>query len=266
MEFCDGKVVLILGASSGIGAALAREYSRRGAIVALAARRQERIAQLAAELGGAARALAIPCDVTRDGDCERAVSRTVAAFGRVDVLVAKAGMAVAGTFEQLSIADYHRVFETNVFGVLRGLKAGLAELKKTQGRFAIIGSVSGYVSSPGTSAYSMSKFAVRALAISLRHELRGTNVSVTHIAPGFVASEIRKVDNAGIFHPEEPDPAPPWLIMPAEKAARQIVAAIQRRRKEKVITFHGKFAVFMQRHFPAIMDRLVEQRPRRRKT
>ena len=257
-------VILILGASSGIGAALAREYARRGAIVALAARRAERITQLAGELGGAPRALAIPCDVTRDGDCERAVAQTVAAFGRLDVLIANAGIGAAGTFEELTLADYRRVFETNVFGVLRGLKAGIAELKKSRGRFAIVGSVAGYVSSPGTSAYSMSKFAVRALAIALRHELRGSGVSVTHIAPGFVDSEIRKVDNAGVYHPEDPDPAPPWLVMPAEKAARQIATAIQRRKKEQVITAHGKFAVFLQRHAPAIMDRLVERRPRRK--
>ena len=159
-------VVFITGASSGIGEALAREWARRGADLALAARRVDRLERLAAELEAqhARRPLVIPCDVTRDGDLERAVARTLEAFGRLDVAVANAGFGVVGPVASLTLEDYRRQFETNVFGVLRTVYATLPALRASRGRLAIIGSVSGYLGMPGTSAYAMSKFAVRALA------------------------------------------------------------------------------------------------------
>ncbi len=127
-------VFLITGASSGIGEAAARELVRRGAKVALCARRTELLEKVAAELcaaGGSA--IAVACDVTKDGDCEAAVARTVAEGGKLDVLLASAGFALAGRLEALSIDDYRRQLETNFFGALRALKAALPELKKSRG-------------------------------------------------------------------------------------------------------------------------------------
>src|SRR5262249_32705390 len=156
------------GASSGIGAALAREFAREGADVALAARRLPRLEALAAEIGRTGRrAGVIPCDLTRDGDLERAAERARAALGQPGVGVANAGFGVPGTLETLSIDDYRRQFETNVFGVLRTVYATLDDLKTTRGRLVLIGSVSGHVAVPGASAYSMSKFAVHGLAATL---------------------------------------------------------------------------------------------------
>ena len=140
-----------------------------------------------------------------------------------------------------------------MFGVLRTAYASLAELTETRGRLVIIGSVSGHVASPGASAYAMSKFAVRALASALDAELARRGVSVTLISPGYVESEIAKVDNLGVHHPEAPDTVPRWLRMPADRAARQIVRAAARRRREVVITGHGKVAVFLQRHVPWVV-------------
>src|SRR5262249_20880523 len=151
------------------------------------------------------RALAIPCDVTKDGDLERAAARTKKELGKIDVVVANAGFGVVGRFDKLTLADYRRQFETNVFGVLRTIYATLDEIRRTRGRFVIIGSVSGHVSLPGTSAYSMSKFAVRALAESIAYELAPDGVSTILISPGFVESEIRGVDNRGERHPDSAD-------------------------------------------------------------
>jgi NAD(P)-dependent dehydrogenase (short-subunit alcohol dehydrogenase family) len=186
--------------------------------------------------------------VTVNGDVERAAATARTVFGRLDVVVANAGFGVVGPVESLSIDDYRRQFETNVFGVLRTIRATLADLKASRGRLAIIGSVSGHVATPGSSPYAMSKFAVRALAEALGHEVARAGVAVTLVSPGFVASEIRRVDNTGVFRPESPEPIPAWLIMPVERAARQIVRGIARRRREIVVTGHGKLAVFMQRH------------------
>ncbi|MBI4635117.1 MAG: SDR family oxidoreductase [Candidatus Rokubacteria bacterium] len=254
MASFDGQVILITGASAGIGAALAREFAREGAAVALAARRVDRLEALASEIRRQGRrAIAIGCDVTRDGDLERAVETTRGALGKIDVLVANAGFGVVGNLETLALDDYRRQLETNVFGVLRTIYAGLEDLKKTRGRLVIIGSVSGHLGLPGSSPYAMSKFAVRALAQSLGFELSPAGVSVTLISPGFVESELRQVDNRGVLHPEREDGAPPWFVMSTARAARQIVAAAAARRRETVITTHGKFAVLLQRLAPWLL-------------
>jgi len=253
-----GQIVVITGASSGIGAALAREFARQGAHLVLVARRRDRLTALAAEIERTGqRALALTADVTRDGDLERVVAETRAAFGRVDVVVANAGFGVVGPVERLGLEDYRRQFETNVFGVLRTVHAALGELKAARGRLVIVGSVSGYIATPGSSPYAMSKFAVRALAEALGHELAPAGVSVTLVSPGFVESEIRRVDNSGRFQPGAEEPIPSWLMVPADRAARSIVRAVARRRHEIVVTAHGKVAVFMQRHAPRLVTAVV---------
>jgi short-subunit dehydrogenase len=254
----DDAVVFITGASAGIGAALAREFARRGARLALAARRTERLDALAGELGrDGTPVVVLACDVTRDADVEKAAALTRQAFGRIDVVVANAGFGVVGPLERLTLDDYRRQFETNVFGVLRTIYATLDDLKRTRGRLAIIGSVTGHLATPGGSPYAMSKFAVRALAEALRHELRRAGVAVTLISPGFVESELRQVDNQGVWHAQARDIVPSWLQMSGAAAARRIATAIARRRREAVITGHGKTLVFVQRHLPGLMSALV---------
>jgi short-subunit dehydrogenase len=255
------NAVFITGASSGIGAALAREFSREGADVALAARRVDRLEALASEIGQAGRrAVVIACDVTRDGDLERAVSRARAALGKLDVVVANAGFGVTGKLETLALDDYRRQFETNVFGVLRTVYATLDDLEKTRGRLVLIGSVSGHVAVPGSSAYAMSKFAVRALADSLGHELAPHGVAVTLISPGFVESEINQVDNRGVWRAQAPRrPLPASIVMATPTAARKIVSAVARRRREVVITGFGKAAVALQRHVPWLLAAIIRR-------
>jgi len=260
MSTLRDKVVMITGASSGIGAALAREAARQGADVALLARREERLEALAREVEAAGRrALVLRADVTADGDLEAAAARTREAFGRVDVVVANAGFSVAHGFSRLTLEDYRRQLETNVFGVLRTAFATIEDLKASRGCLAVIGSVTGYVALPGTSPYAMSKAAVHALAESLHFELARHGVAVLKVVPGFVDSEIRQVDNRGVHHPDAREPIPGWLRMPADRAARLIIRAISRRRREVVITGHGRLIVALKRHFPRTLSFLVRR-------
>lgn len=251
-SFFKDKSVLVTGASSGIGEELALQLSRAGARLTLTARRRELLDQLAEKIAatGLTTPLVVRADVTRDGDLESAVSESVRQWGKLDVVIANAGFGIVGPFERLSLDDYRRQFETNVFGVLRTLYAALPEIRKVHGNLALIGSVAGWGATPGASPYAMSKFAVRALANSITPELALSGVKVTLISPGFVDSNIRRVDNRGTFHANAQEPIPAWLILPTDKACRQILRAIARGKREAIITGHGKALVLIERLAP----------------
>jgi short-subunit dehydrogenase len=254
----DGMVAFITGASSGIGAAMARDFVRRGADVVLTARRWERLEALALEIRAQGRrAVVVQCDVTRDGDLEEAVAKAVEKLGRIDYVVANAGFGVAGWFHKRDLDDYRRQFETNVFGVLRTAFATREALESSGGCFAVMGSIMSFVSLPGSSPYAMSKHAVRGFAAALRNEWRPRGVKVTLLAPGFVDSEIRQVDNQGRHDPETRDNIPRWLSMRTDVAAKKMVTAVVRGRREAVVTMHGHLAVFLVRHTPRLFDFLV---------
>ncbi len=258
------QVALITGASSGIGEALALEFASRGADTAILARRVDRLEELKNKIEkGGTQALSLPADVTDKKSLEEAVHLTLARWGRIDYVVANAGYAVGGNFENLDIEDYRRQFETNFFGALHTASATLGALKKTQGSICFIGSVNSWISVPSAGAYVSSKFALRGFTESLYYEMIKYGVSVTHISPGFVATEIRTVDNHGRLNDKLKEDVPAWLMMPPQKAARQIVRAIVKRCPEQIITGHGKLGVFLIRHFPwlvrSILRRMVSK-------
>jgi short-subunit dehydrogenase len=249
------KVVLITGASSGIGEELALQLARAGARLALAARRTERLEQLQRKIrdAGGAEPLIIACDVTADEEPAHAVAEIVAHWGRLDIVFANAGFGVVGSFAKLSLADYRRQFETNVFGVLRTLQAALPEIIRSHGQMVILGSVAGWTASPGASPYAMSKFAIRALANSITPELALLGVRVTLISPGFVESDIRRVDNQGKLHADAAEPIPRWLVMSRRRAVGYMLRAVARGKREVIITRHGKLFVWLERFAPWVL-------------
>ena len=173
-------------------------------------------------------------------------------------MVANAGFGVAGAVHKLSLEDFRRQFETNVFGVVRTVHATREALIASRGSIAIMGSVMSFIALPVGAPYAMSKHAVRALAESLRAEYRKYGVGVTLLAPGFVDSEIRKVDNQGRFHEDARETIPSWLRMDTDKAASKLVTAVIKRKRVAVITGHGKVVVFLGRHFPRLVSFLVD--------
>ncbi|MGE0113338.1 MAG: SDR family NAD(P)-dependent oxidoreductase [Steroidobacteraceae bacterium] len=260
MQRFHDRTVLITGASSGIGAALAHECAAQGARLVLLARRLELLEALARSLRLTGATVHVyRCDVTDETQLPAVVADLARQDIVLDMVVANAGFGVVGRFDALSLADYQRQFDTNVFGVIRTAYATLEMLRRSRGSLVIMGSITGYIAQPGASAYAMSKFAVRALAESLRIELGPEGIAVTLISPGVIESNLRRVDNRGVFHPHAREPFPAWLRTPAQTAARRMVRAIHARKAEQVITLHGWLAVFMARHLPWILRQMLKR-------
>ena len=177
------RVFLITGASSGIGAATARRAAEEGFRLVLAARSAERLAQLAEELGGSGRALAVRCDVTEWEDQQRTVAEALDAFGRVDVVFANAGFGGARGFTKDTPEHWREMILTNVYGTALTIRASMAELIARRGHLILTSSVAGRRVLPG-SLYSCTKHAVTAMGEAARQELNGSGVRVTLIEPG----------------------------------------------------------------------------------
>jgi short-subunit dehydrogenase len=257
MSRFNNRTVLITGASSGIGAELARQFAAEGANLLLAARRLDKLDEVVRSLPqprGSVRVF--ECDVTRDEPVKALVDDVHGQGGVIDLVVANAGFGIVGPVQKLSLADYERQFETNVWGVLRTLYATLPDLKQTRGQFVIMGSVAGYVPQPGVSPYGMSKFAIRVLAECIRADLAAEGVSVTLLSPGFIDSDIRRTDNRGHVHAHVRDPVPDFIRVPTAKAVRHMLSAIYKRKRESIVTGHGKLIVWTYRLFPGLV-RLV---------
>lgn len=187
-----GKVVVITGASSGLGEATARHLSAQGASVVLGARRVDRIQALAAELTGTGgKAIAIATDVTDYDQVKRLVDAAVQAYGRVDVMINNAGLMPHSPLERLKIDDWDRTIDVNIKGVLYGIAAALPYMKQQKsGHIINVSSVAGHKVTPGGAVYAATKHAVRALSEGLRLEVKPYNIRTTVISPGAVATEL----------------------------------------------------------------------------
>jgi NAD(P)-dependent dehydrogenase (short-subunit alcohol dehydrogenase family) len=248
------SVVWITGASSGIGRQLALEFADRGAVLAVSARRADRLEELVAELTErGARASAVPCDVTDETQVEAAVAEIVKQFGKLDVAVANAGFGVAGSIVDMTADDWRRQLDTNVVGAAMTARYALPELTKTQGRLALVGSIMAMMTMAKNGPYAASKYAVRAMGQTLAQELHGTGVSVTTIHPGLVHSDIARVNNQGVYEAGRKETRPQRFMWPTERAARVMADAIYRRKREFTFTGHGKMLAFLGRHLPGFV-------------
>ncbi len=188
----EGKIVVITGASSGLGEATARMLSAHGATVVLGARRVERIVALADELvRGGGQALALQTDVTRSEDVQRLVDGAVEKYGRIDVMINNAGLMPSSPLERLKIADWDRMIDVNIKGVLYGIAAALPHMQQRKsGHIVNVSSVAGHKVRAGTAVYSATKHAVRVLTEGLRQEVKAYNIRTTIVSPGAVATEL----------------------------------------------------------------------------
>jgi len=188
----EGKVVVITGASSGLGEATARLLAAKGASVVLGARRQDRIQSLASELnGGGAKAIAVTTDVAKRDQVKRLVDAAASACGRIDVMINNAGLMPQAPLERLKIGEWEQMIDVNIKGVLYGIAAALPHMQRQKaGHFINVSSVAGHRVGPGFAVYAATKHAVLALSEGLRQEVKPYNIRTTVISPGAVATEL----------------------------------------------------------------------------
>jgi NAD(P)-dependent dehydrogenase (short-subunit alcohol dehydrogenase family) len=240
----QNQVVIITGASSGIGEELALQLASQGARLVLAARRTdllEKVAGFCRETG--AEALAVPTDVSDELQCKRLIDTTIAHFGRIDMLINNAGFSIVSRFDELSdLAGYEEMMAANYLGSLYCTWYALPALKESRGRIVGISSATGKLGAPTRSGYSATKQAMAGFFDALRVELLEDDVSVTMIYPGFVATRGR---------------VPGGIVMPVDACARQILRTAAARRRELVMTPLIKTAVALKTLFPALLDRIM---------
>ncbi len=257
------NIVWITGASSGIGKAMAFEWARLGYKVVLSSRRKDLLEAIALEIrNSGGEALVVPVDIMEEKSIEDAVQKIITTWGRLDIALANAGFGVFGSIDNLSANEWNRQLQGNVTGLALTVKYALPHLKLNQGRIGLIGSIAAYLPNPFVGAYGASKAAVHSIGLTLQVELKDTGVSCTTIHPGFVVSEIARIDNEGVWHPERPDPRPSKLMWPTDKAAKVIVRAILKRRRTYVFTTHGRVFVWLQRWFPGMMRTIASKGPK----
>ena len=259
------NVVVITGASSGIGRALALQLAEQSAWLALAARdrqRLEQVAQLCREGGG--RAIVVETDVSQQAHCERLIERTLQEFGRVDTLVNNAGVTMWARFDELQdLAPLERIMQVNYFGSLYCTYAALPHLKQTRGRIVAVSSLTGKTGVPTRSGYAASKHAMVGFFDSLRIELAGSGVSVTIVYPDFVATETRQRAFGPDGKPLGQSPVLEGQVMTADECARLIVRAAARRKREEVMGLRGKVGQWIKLIAPGLVDRIAMKAIRR---
>ncbi|MFV0521843.1 MAG: SDR family oxidoreductase [Mangrovibacterium sp.] len=251
------KVVIITGASSGIGKALAYEFVRKGSRVVLGARRLERLRVIQEELG-TLNVTICETDVTKEADCERLIQTALSAYGRIDVLINNAGVSMRANFEDVDVKVLKQVIDVNFWGTIYCTKYALPHLLEAKGSVVGVISIAGYVGLPGRTAYVSSKFAVRGFLDTLRIENKPHNLHVLVAAPAFTTSEIRF--SALTAHGEEQGETPrkEEKMMSAETVASRIYKSVKRRKRQLVLTFwEGRFTVFLSKFWPRLLDKLT---------
>jgi short-subunit dehydrogenase len=257
-SFAD-KVIVITGASDGIGAELARQLAPEKPKLVLAARRLDALQAVVAQCTAlGAEAIAVRCDVGVEADCKTLAHTTLARFGRIDVLVNNAGVSGHARLEEVTdFKWYEDMMRVNFMGSLWCTRHALAAIKESRGLIAGVASLAGKIGVPGRTAYSPSKFAQAGFFEALRTELHGTGVDVTVAFPGVVATDIRLHGYGADGRAAGRSGLKEHNAMSVEECARQILAALRARKRELVMTGKGKLGLWLKLFAPRLVDRIA---------
>ena len=267
MSVLNDHVVVITGASEGIGRALSLALARQNPKLVLAARNEARLNELKTELESTGtQALVVPTDVTDQDACRHLIAATISKWDRLDVLVNNAGRTMWTTLEEMTDTGIiERLIRINYLGAAYCTYYALPYLKKSQGRIVVVSSIAGISGVPTRTAYSASKHALFGFFDSLRIELRDTGVSVTMVAPDFVLSEMHRRALRGDGKPLGKSPMQEEKIMTAEKCADMIVKAIENRDRLLVTSFRGKLGRWVKMLAPGLIDKVAAKAIQKKK-
>ncbi len=257
MKFKD-KVVIVTGATSGIGEACAMAFGKEGAKIVITGRSQvkldnslEKLRNENIEVHG------VLADAGSQEANREMGFQALEKFGRIDILINNAGISMRALFEELELEVFHQVMDTNFWGTVYATKVCLPEILKNKGSIIGISSINGYRGTPARTAYTASKFAINGFFESLRTEVMKRDVHVLVACPGFTASNIRNNALTADGSTQGESPREENKMMSAEEVALAIVAATIKRKRDIVLTREGKLAVFLNKVIPGVMDRMV---------
>jgi short-subunit dehydrogenase len=253
------KVVIITGASSGIGKSLAYEFAKRGANLVLGARQYVTLCEITQDLEQqyGIRAVAIHCDVSVEDECEQLIKQTLLTFKKIDILINNAGISMRALFKDVDVKVLKELMDVNFWGTVYCTKFALPAITKSKGSIVGISSIAGYKGLPGRTGYSASKFAMNGFLDALRVENLNTGVHILTACPGFTASNIRNtaLDKNGnqqgesTLHEEK--------MMTADEVAKIIADGVENRSRTLIMTGQGKLTVALSKFVPGFLDKMV---------
>jgi len=252
------KVVIITGASSGIGKALAFQFGHQGSKIVITGRDSAKLEVALNELHIAnIDAFSIVADVSVEDDNKIVVEKTLAKFGKIDILINNAGISMRALFNDTETDVIKKVMDINFYGTVYATKYALPEIIKSKGSIIGISSIAGYRGLPGRTSYSASKFAMQGFLEALRTELLKKDVHVLVACPGFTASNIRNTALNSSGEVQGESPRDEQKMMSAEEVASHIYNATLKRKRDLVLTSQGKLTVFLNKFLPGFMDKMV---------
>ena len=257
MKTLKDKVIVITGASSGIGEAMARTYAAQGAKVVLGARSVEKLQRLADEIrtaGGQAAFCGV--DVVSEEECRKLIDTAVEAFGRIDVLICNAGISMRAIFDDVDLSVLHRLMDVNFWGTVNCCKYALPYLQASRGSVVGISSVAGLHGLPGRTGYSASKYAMTGFLETLRIENLKKGLHVMIACPGFTASNVRFSALTADGSQQGETPRDEAKMMTAEEVARIVARGILRRKRLCLMEIEGRATHFVKKFAPAFLDRM----------
>ena len=252
------KVVIITGASSGIGKACALEFFKRDARLVLVSRTESKLIELTNFINNSGgTAMYVVADVSNELDCIKIIDKTVDSYGGIDILLNNAGISMRALFDDLKLNVFDKIMQVNFYGALYCTKHALKYILKNRGSVVGVSSIAGHKGLPARTAYSASKFALRGFLEALRIENLKRGLHVLIASPGFTASEIRNkaLNSTGEIQVESPRDE--RKMMTSALVAKKIAIAIEKRKNSIVLTFQGKLLVFLNKFFPTLIDSLV---------
>jgi dehydrogenase/reductase SDR family protein 7B len=257
-SYFHDKVIIITGASSGIGKATAEVFGRAGARLLLAARNEQMLNEVVQALKmEKITAIGIKTDVSIEADCKNLIQAAIDNFGQIDILINNAGISMRALFEDVSLDVLKHLMDVNFWGTVYCTKFALPFLLNSGGSLVGISSIAGKKGLPARTGYSASKFAMEGFLESLRIENLEKGLQVLCVCPGFTASNIRNAALSADGKPQEKSPRDEGRMMPADEVAARILKAVQGRKRDLILTGNGLITVWLDKFMPALMDKMV---------